>query len=329
MATLQDFKNNVKPNWCPGCGDYAVQMALQKAAVQLGMKPYELALVCGIGCSGRLSGYIYAYGMHTTHGRALPFAQGLKIANPELNVIACGGDGDGMAIGMGHTFHELCTGCRKCVDFCAFNALAYIGGKVKIFDEVCHSCGGCMLVCPEKAVSEKDKTIGIVQQGQSKTVTVKTGILNAGEASGIPIIKNLLQNIKNTEQQLNIIDCPPGSSCIVMESIKDADYCILVAEPTIFGLHNLKMVYELVQLFSKPFGVVLNKCSKGKNPAEEFCIKENIAILGKISFDKMLGTENSNAHIIVRQNAQYNELFTSLLGKVCKEVQHVLLVNMV
>ena len=180
--------------------------------------------------------------------------------------------------------HELCTGCRKCVDFCAFNALAYIGGKVKIFDEVCHSCGGCMLVCPEKAVSEKDKTIVIVQQGQSKTVTVKTGILNAGEASGIPIIKNLLQNIKNTEQQLNIIDCPPGSSCIVMESIKDADYCILVAEPTIFGLHNLKMVYELVQLFSKPFGVVLNKCSKGKNPAEEFCIKENIAILGKISF---------------------------------------------
>ncbi|MEA5092342.1 hypothetical protein SDC9_67191 [bioreactor metagenome] len=107
MATLQDFKNNVKPNWCPGCGDYAVQMALQKAAVQLGMKPYELALVCGIGCSGRLSGYIYAYGMHTTHGRALPFAQGLKIANPELNVIACGGDGDGMAIGMGHTFHAI------------------------------------------------------------------------------------------------------------------------------------------------------------------------------------------------------------------------------
>lgn len=107
MAALQDFKNNVKPNWCPGCGDYAVQMALQKAAVQLGMEPHELALVCGIGCSGRLSGYIYAYGMHTTHGRALPFAQGLKIANPVLNVIACGGDGDGMAIGMGHTFHAI------------------------------------------------------------------------------------------------------------------------------------------------------------------------------------------------------------------------------
>jgi len=107
MAVLQDFKNNVKPNWCPGCGDYAVQIALQKAAVQLEMEPNELALVCGIGCSGRLSGYIYAYGMHTTHGRALPFAQGLKLSNPALNVIACGGDGDGMAIGMGHTFHAI------------------------------------------------------------------------------------------------------------------------------------------------------------------------------------------------------------------------------
>lgn len=107
MAVLEDFKNNVKPNWCPGCGDYAVQIALQKAALQLGMEPHELAIVCGIGCSGRISGYIYAYGMHTTHGRALPFAQGLKLANPKLNVIACGGDGDGLAIGLGHTFHAI------------------------------------------------------------------------------------------------------------------------------------------------------------------------------------------------------------------------------
>jgi len=218
--------------------------------------------------------------------------------------------------------YKLCTGCRKCVDFCAFNALAYIGDKVKVFDEVCHSCGGCLLVCQEKAVSEKDKVIGRVERGQSKNVGVHTGILNTGEASGIPIIKNLLRDIKKDERGLNIIDCPPGSSCIVMESIKDADYCILVAEPTIFGLHNLKMVYALVQLFSKPFGVVLNKCLKGKNPAEEFCINQNITILCRIVFDKMLGTENSNANIIVRENVEYNELFTSLLAKVHKEVQH-------
>lgn len=107
MAVLKDFRNNVKPNWCPGCGHYAVQAALQQAAVKLGLEPHQLAIVCGIGCSGRISGYVYAYGMHTTHGRALPFAQGLKLAKPDLTVVACGGDGDGTAIGLGHTYHAI------------------------------------------------------------------------------------------------------------------------------------------------------------------------------------------------------------------------------
>lgn len=107
MSTLASFQNQVKPNWCPGCGDYAVQMALQQAAVKLNLEPHQLALVSGIGCSGRIGGYLYAYGMHTTHGRALPFAQGVKLANPELTVIACGGDGDGFAIGTAHTIHAM------------------------------------------------------------------------------------------------------------------------------------------------------------------------------------------------------------------------------
>ncbi len=106
-----------------------------------------------------------------------------------------------------------------------------------------------------------------------------------------------------------------------MESIKDADYCILVAEPTIFGLHNLKMVHELVHLFKKPYGVVLNKCTEGENPSEEFCIDNNIKILEKIPFDKELGTLNSNALIAAKEDPKYNNLFTSLLKKVTKEVQ--------
>lgn len=107
MSVLADFQNQVKPNWCPGCGDYAVQMALQQAAVRLNLEPHQLEIVSGIGCSGRIGGYLYAYGMHTTHGRALPFAQGVKLANPELTVIACGGDGDGLAIGTAHTIHAM------------------------------------------------------------------------------------------------------------------------------------------------------------------------------------------------------------------------------
>ncbi|MCR8642110.1 2-oxoacid:ferredoxin oxidoreductase subunit beta [Paenibacillus sp. N1-5-1-14] len=107
MATLKDFRNNVKPNWCPGCGDFSVQAAIQRAAANVGLEPEGLAVVSGIGCSGRISGYINAYGLHGVHGRSLPIAQGLKMANRELTVIASGGDGDGFAIGMGHTVHAI------------------------------------------------------------------------------------------------------------------------------------------------------------------------------------------------------------------------------
>ena len=218
--------------------------------------------------------------------------------------------------------NELCNGCRKCVDFCKFNALAYIKNKLIVFDDVCHSCGGCILVCPERALTEKEKVIGKVQKGITGEITVWTGILNTGEATGIPIIKRLLDANKPQGDWLTFIDCPPGSACIVMESIKDADYCVLVAEPTLFGVHNLNLVYELVRLFNRPFGVVLNKCLNEENPAEKFCLERNIKILGRIPFDNELGTMNSNAEIIVNRNEKYRQLFSSLLDTVTKEVLH-------
>ncbi|MFX3624698.1 MAG: 2-oxoacid:ferredoxin oxidoreductase subunit beta [Ectobacillus sp.] len=107
MATFKDFRNNVKPNWCPGCGDFSVQAAIQRAAANVGLEPEQMAVVSGIGCSGRISGYINSYGFHGIHGRALPIAQGVKMANRDLTVIVAGGDGDGFAIGMGHTIHAI------------------------------------------------------------------------------------------------------------------------------------------------------------------------------------------------------------------------------
>ncbi|PWA11969.1 2-oxoacid ferredoxin oxidoreductase [Pueribacillus theae] len=107
MATFKDFRNNVKPNWCPGCGDFSVQVAIQRAAANIGLEPDDLTVVSGIGCSGRISGYINSYGFHGVHGRVLPIAQGVKMGNRDLTVIAAGGDGDGFAIGMGHTIHAI------------------------------------------------------------------------------------------------------------------------------------------------------------------------------------------------------------------------------
>jgi len=213
----------------------------------------------------------------------------------------------------------LCTGCRKCVEFCAFHALAFTGGRPMLFDEVCHSCGGCALLCPVDAIRETDKAVGTVSFGISDCVNVFTGRLNIGEASGIPVIKRLLSKISNSGNRTVFIDCPPGSACTVMESIQDADFCVLVAEPTVFGAHNLAMVYELVSLFHKPFGAVLNKCQAGENPSETFCREHRIPILGRIPFDSALGALNSEGKIAVRENQHYRKLFSSLLEQIGKE----------
>lgn len=215
----------------------------------------------------------------------------------------------------------LCGGCRKCVEFCKFNALAYARNKVLVFEEVCHSCGGCVLLCPEKALTEKEKSIGSIHTGVSGDVTVCTGMMNAGEASGVPIIRRMLECYP-ANCELAIIDCPPGSACIVMESIRNADYCILAAEPTVFGVHNLSMVYDLVTLLHKPCGAVLNKCLDQENPSEEFCRVNGIKVLVRIPYDNELGSMSSNARIAVRESSRYSALFSTLLQTAVKEACH-------
>lgn len=219
-----------------------------------------------------------------------------------------------------------CTGCRKCVEFCNYNALAYVGGKVKVFDEICHSCGGCTLICPEGAMQEKDKAIGRIESGMSKNVEVHSGIMNTGETSGVPIINALLKIGQKASKDI-YVDCPPGSACVVMESIKDADYCVLVAEPTIFGVHNLQMVYDLVRLFHKPHGVVLNKCLDAFNPAEAFCMENGVPIIGKIPFDQTMGRLNGQGCLIVREEDRFIELFSQIAETITKEVKHETIVN--
>lgn len=218
--------------------------------------------------------------------------------------------------------NDVCDGCRKCVDFCRFNALAYINDKLIIFDDICHSCGGCVIACPKNALSEREKVVGKIETGNSNHVQVRSGILNTGEPSGVPIINRLQDSHVSSTDDMIFIDCPPGSACVVMDSIKDADYCVLVAEPTVFGVHNLNMVYELVMLFDKPFGVVLNKSIGGENPAEQFCIDRDIKILGRIPFDTELGKISSNAKVAVRESEKYRKLFSSLLDTLKREVAY-------
>lgn len=215
---------------------------------------------------------------------------------------------------------DLCTGCRLCVDFCRFNALALIEEKAVLFPDVCHPCGGCELLCPSQAVRQQEKVVGYVETGVISNGKIYTGVLKLGEESGVPIIRELLAKSKQAEEKLTIIDCPPGSACVVMESIQDADYCILVAEATIFGAHNLAMVYELTQLFGKPCGVVLNKCFTEVNPSEQFCLEHNIPILERLTYDEEIGRINGRGDILSKAKEEYAQRFRELLAKIEAEV---------
>lgn len=211
-----------------------------------------------------------------------------------------------------------CTACRKCTDFCRFNALAFIGKKPKVFPDVCHSCGGCSLICPSNAVTETKHEVGHIESGIYKHIKVITGFLNLGEASGVPVIKKVLSQASDKDSTC-IIDCPPGSACTVMESVESADFCVLVAEPTSFGLHNFKMVLQLVQLLGKPYGVVINKSTGSKNPISDYCQKKSLNLLCEIPYKNKTAYAGAQAQIASEHDEELRELFTSLLEKIKKE----------
>lgn len=213
---------------------------------------------------------------------------------------------------------EKCTGCRKCVDFCQFNALAFVKKPI-LFELICHSCGGCVLACPFGAITERDKPVGVIENGIHKDVKVHTGILKVGEISGVPIIRDLLKK-QGKENEITVIDCPPGSACTVMESIEDVDYCVLVAEPTIFGIHNFNMVRNLVELLEKPFGVVVNKYETKENQMKKLCDENGYNMLYQIPFNKTIAQNNAVGMIASENNVEIKNIFEEILDSIRKEV---------
>lgn len=213
----------------------------------------------------------------------------------------------------------LCDGCRECVDFCAFHALAWAANRLLVFDELCHGCGGCMLVCPKQAISEENHVIGSVREGVSEGVRVLSGALTPGEASGIPIIKQLFQQAEGAAEPIVFIDCPPGSSCMVVESIRSADYCLLVTDPTRFGAHNLEMVHSLARMMNKPCGAVINKSMGEDDPSLTYCQNNDLPVLMRIPFDHELALLNSNAGIAFYEDERFQSMFLMLLETIQKE----------
>lgn len=213
---------------------------------------------------------------------------------------------------------DKCQGCMECVRFCKYNALAY-ANELLVFPELCHDCGGCIRLCRFGALGEKKRSIGRVESGQAGEVETRCGILNSGEITGVPIIKTLLRDLPS--DRLIVVDCPPGSGCSVMESVKDSDFCLLVAEPTPFGLHNLQMVYELLQLLAVPCGVLINKAVPGADLVERFSMENRIPILGEIPFAREVAFLSSQGKLLVDEKEEYRRLFAGLL-KALTEVAH-------
>ncbi len=214
---------------------------------------------------------------------------------------------------------EKCIACRKCVDLCRFNALGFIKNKPIVFSEVCHSCGACSLVCPTGAIYEVERPVGVVESGSYGAVQVITGVLNVGEASGVPVIRNALE-ANDADENITVIDCPPGSACTVMESVQSADYCVLVVEATAFGLHNFQMVYELVTLLDKPCGVVINKADHAYVQLESFCKENNIPVLCQIPYQEKLAQIGARAGIACEEDEETKVQFIELLEKIKKGV---------
>ena len=205
-----------------------------------------------------------------------------------------------------------CDGCKACVRFCRFHALAYIADKPLVFPEICHSCGGCKMICPNGAVSEVPKPIGLIELAQHGSTKIVTGELNTGEATGVPVIKAALEHAAD----LTVIDCPPGSACPVMESIEDADYCVLVAEPTAFGFHNFKMVHELVTLLDRKCGVVINKQDAPYEPLEDYCAAKGVSVLARIPYDARIASLVADGLIATEHDNAIRALFTELLAEI-------------
>jgi len=209
---------------------------------------------------------------------------------------------------------DKCTCCGKCAEVCVFNAIAVLGNRVMTFPQLCHGCGACSYLCPEKAISEESREIGAVEWGHSDGLKFVQGELTIGEAMAPPIIRKVKEYAGN--DGIIIIDIPPGTSCPVVEAVKGSDYCLLVTEPTPFGLNDLILAVATVRDLGIPCGVVLNRAGVGDSKVEEYCKKESIPILLTIPLDTEIARLYSRGIPLVEGLPQWRDSFLELFNRV-------------
>ncbi len=209
-----------------------------------------------------------------------------------------------------------CDFCGKCAENCAFNAILVFKDKVLIFENLCHSCGGCKLICPRSAISFGEKEIGVVNYGNFNGSTFVNGYLNLKEPMPGPVIKKVKDFID--EKKLVIIDSPPGTSCPMVNSVEGIDYCLLVTEPTPFGLNDLSLAVSVLRKLNIPFSVIINLADIGNDDVERYCRNEKIEILMKIPFSKKISSGYSKGIPLIEVFDSYKDKFKLLIEKINK-----------
>ena len=211
---------------------------------------------------------------------------------------------------------DKCDYCGKCSEVCAYNAIAVVKKKVLIFYELCHSCGACKIACPQDAIFEKGIEKGTIEEGKTGDIFFGQGRLKEGELSAAPLIKRVKKKIKNDCNV--IIDAPPGASCPVVEAVKNTDFCLLVTEPTPFGLNDLRLAVEMCRKIKVPSGIIINRADIGDKKVEEYCVEENIPILMRIPYSREIAYAYSEGIPIVEKFPEYKEKFQELFKKIKK-----------
>jgi MinD superfamily P-loop ATPase len=207
-----------------------------------------------------------------------------------------------------------CNYCGFCSQICAYNALSVIKldshGDVLLFPHLCHGCGGCILLCPENAMKTAYRTVGEITKGYKENIEFIEGRLNISEVLAPKVIEEAKKLIK--PDKIAIIDAPPGTSCPAVAAIKGSNFCLLVTEPTPFGLHDLELAYEVTKAVKVPVAVIINK-SENDKIIEDFCEKNNIPILMKIPFQRKIAELYSKGVPLVSGMPEYKEKFQSLI----------------
>jgi MinD superfamily P-loop ATPase len=214
---------------------------------------------------------------------------------------------------------SVCTFCGKCAEVCQYHAIAVIGKKTLVFPELCHGCGSCTLICPENAIHEKLDVMGILERGFTSTgIDFARGLMDVGEPMAVPIIRQLKKFMdgSNGSREIVILDVPPGTSCPVVESLRGADYVILVTEPTPFGLHDLRLAVQLVRELDIPAGVVLNRDGIGDQAVDDFCRDEGIPILMRVPMDRRIAEALARGQPLIDILPEYGPKFQDLFRQI-------------